>query len=422
MHIAKPTRRIVACVFAVLAVSAVPGRAAEQKHLAVLEFELADGVKLDRVIFSDLARSAVNQRAPQLFVMTRESTEALLQANGKTLADCAGECEVDVGRKLGADYIISGRISNVGSFFFLSMRLFSTADGRLLASADARGKSADELVEKSDGALDKLLAPLAAIAGQVAGATRVETKSGLVFVYMPGGPFHSGCENQGRCHPVESDQGTRTVASFWIGKTDVTVLAYARCVTAQVCKNLVRDTPQHTCNLSNKRDNHPMNCVGWLQAEEFCEWSGGRLPTSEQWEYAAKSGERRIYPWGNDSPGAGRANFCDVNCPHALDDAKRKLYTEHHVPRLDLDDGYAATSPVGSFPAGATRWGLLDMAGNVLQWTLTDFDPADHNSKVVRGGAWAGDEEMLRSSMRMASRAIDQGEDSLGFRCVEEAQ
>jgi len=94
-----------ALLAATLAVAiALPARAAEQKHLAVLEFELAQGVKIDRTYFSDLARGAVKKHAPQLFVMTRESTEALLQANGKTMADCTGECEVEVGRKLGADW------------------------------------------------------------------------------------------------------------------------------------------------------------------------------------------------------------------------------------------------------------------------------------------------------------------------------
>ena len=80
----------------------------EAARLAVLEFETAPGLKIGRTYFSDLARGVVHRKAPTLFVLTRERTEALLAADGKTMADCQGNCEVEVGRKLGADYIISG--------------------------------------------------------------------------------------------------------------------------------------------------------------------------------------------------------------------------------------------------------------------------------------------------------------------------
>ena len=135
--------------------------AAGNTRLAVLEFEVASDLKLDRTYFSDLARGAVHRAAPQVFVMTRESTEALLAANGKSMSDCTGECEIEVGRKLGADYIVSGRITQVGSRLSLTMRLFSTADGQLVETAEARGRSADELLDHTDAAMESLLAPLA---------------------------------------------------------------------------------------------------------------------------------------------------------------------------------------------------------------------------------------------------------------------
>lgn len=134
-----------------------------QKRVAVLEFEVAQGATgIDRTYLSDRARSALHDAVRGLFVMTRESTEALLQANGKTMADCTGECEVQVGRKLGADFIVSGRVTRFGSHTVVSMRLFGTADGELLSSAEAAGKNADELFEAMGPALGKLLAPLIA--------------------------------------------------------------------------------------------------------------------------------------------------------------------------------------------------------------------------------------------------------------------
>ena len=128
-------------------------------RLAVLEFEVASDSSSHRTYFSDSARGAVHRAAPQVFVMTRESTEALLAANGKTMSDCTGECELEVGRKLGADWIVSGRITQVGSRLSLTMRLFSTADGQLVETAEARGRSADELLDHTDAAHGVLARP-----------------------------------------------------------------------------------------------------------------------------------------------------------------------------------------------------------------------------------------------------------------------
>jgi hypothetical protein len=111
----------------------------------------------------------VKKAAPQLFVMTRESTEALLQANGKSMSDCTGECEVEVGRKLGADYIVSGRITKVGTRQILTVRLFSTADGALLGDEEADGKTEDQLVDEAKIALGKLIKPLSVESPSAAG-------------------------------------------------------------------------------------------------------------------------------------------------------------------------------------------------------------------------------------------------------------
>ncbi len=147
-------------ILSLLSVTFAVAHADQPKRLAVLEFELAQGVKIDRTYFSDLARGAVKKAAPQLFVMTRESTEALLQANGKTMADCTGECEIEVGRKLGADYIVSGRITQIGSSQILTMRLFATADGSLMGDEEASGKTQDQLLDEARAAMVRLIKPL----------------------------------------------------------------------------------------------------------------------------------------------------------------------------------------------------------------------------------------------------------------------
>ena len=128
--------------------------------MAVLEFEVAKGLDLDRTYYSDKVRGSIQDRAPQLFVMTRESTEVLLKQFGKTLAECTGECEVETGKKLGADFVVSGRITRAGSRLALTMRLHATATGELLKTAEALGKDADALVDGADAAVATLLVPL----------------------------------------------------------------------------------------------------------------------------------------------------------------------------------------------------------------------------------------------------------------------
>jgi TolB-like protein len=108
---------------------------AERQKVAVLEFEIGKGLEIDRTYFSDKVRGSVQDRAPHLFVMTRESTEVLLKQFGRTLADCTGECAVETGRKLGADFVVSGRITKVGTRLALTMRLHATASGELLRTA-----------------------------------------------------------------------------------------------------------------------------------------------------------------------------------------------------------------------------------------------------------------------------------------------
>ena len=149
-----------------LAAEVIP-RGAPGKTIAVLEFEGAlqssDGV--DRVYFSDQVRGAIGRSLPKARLMTRENVVQLLSSSektqGRTLADCSGECEVETGRLLGADLIVSGRFTRVGARFKLSLRLHSTADGLLISSATAGGETVEKLDDATNDAVADLLATLA---------------------------------------------------------------------------------------------------------------------------------------------------------------------------------------------------------------------------------------------------------------------
>ena len=149
-----------------LAAEVIP-RGAPGRTIAVLEFEGAlpasDGV--DRVYFSDQVRGAIGRTLPKARLMTRENVVQLLSSSektqGRTLADCSGECEVETGRLLGADLIVSGRFTKVGARFKLSLRLHSTADGLLISSATAGGETVEKLDDATGDAVADLLATLA---------------------------------------------------------------------------------------------------------------------------------------------------------------------------------------------------------------------------------------------------------------------
>jgi hypothetical protein len=117
---------------------------ADAKRVAVLEFE-NQVAGLDRVYFSDAVRAAISRMRPDLRLLTRENITEVLAAQGKTLAECEGECEVETGRLLGADLVVSGRITSVGSRLKLTLRLHETRTGTLTGTAQASGGQQEEL-------------------------------------------------------------------------------------------------------------------------------------------------------------------------------------------------------------------------------------------------------------------------------------
>jgi len=147
---------------------------------------------------------------------------------------------------------------------------------------------------------------------------------------------------------------------------------------------------------------HPVVNVTWDEAGAYCSWAGGRLPTEEEWEYAARGGvDSRVFPWGDEFNGEANGR----------DESKTKRFEY--------------TAPVGSFPPNA--YGLYDMAGNVWEWTASEYtathtsapDRSGYDLRTIKGGGWDNMISRLRVSERTALSRAGRHNLYVGFRCVK---
>ena len=185
------------------------------------------------------------------------------------------------------------------------------------------------------------------------------------------------------------------------------------------------------CNIRAPEDRgkHPINCVSWDMADSYCKAKRMRLPSEAEWEFAARGPDGRKYPWGDELPGANFLNACGRECI-AWGKKNHLDPTGMGTPMYQDDDGFPTTAPVGSFPAGKSRYGIQDVVGNVWEWVSDYHAPysADEQTdpkgpevgedRVIRGGAWNG---AMASWVRPTFRYHDtptKRSHGIGFRCA----
>ena len=304
----------------------------------------------------------------------------------------------------------------------VNARRFSTAGivlmlgaGSLFASACRKAASDASPVASSSGP---------PVAPSAPSQTAIQAKGGAML-RIPGGSFQMGETWVANAQPVHEVK----VEPFEMDVTEVTVEAFRACVDSGACK--AYDTANWKgiteanrrkfgaeCNWGKSdRDKHPINCVDWDQATAHCKWAGKRLPTEEEWEYAARGTEGRKYPWGSTEPSAKLVNACGLEC---VARAKR-VQSGPGKPLYDEDDGWETTARVGSYSAGATPLGLLDMVGNVEEWTASGYSEnyskvRSTSQRVIRGDSFssaAGPSTISRFGRDTGDRVYN-----VGFRCV----
>ena len=256
-----------------------------------------------------------------------------------------------------------------------------------------------------------------------------------------GGKFFMGSDDK-KDEEAERPAHQVTLAPFCIDTTEVTVNAYKACSDKGECKRGPRDNewPGITarekkiydplCNIrdADARGTHPINCIDWELASTFCKAGGGRLPTEAEWEFATRGSDGRKYPWGDEPPTDGsRLNACGKECL-----AWGKKNNEDVAAMYAADDGFQTTAPAGSFPKGASPFGLQDVVGNVWEWASDWYAPYTPGSqsdpagaptgteRVLRGGAWNGsDPSWVRPTYRFKSQPGLRSH-GIGFRCARD--
>lgn len=235
----------------------------------------------------------------------------------------------------------------------------------------------------------------------------VKTRSadGMVMVYVPKGKFIMGSPDN-VSYSDEHPQHTVYLDGFWFDKTEVTNSMYALCVQAGKCQ-----PPHETSSFTRgsyygnfQYDDYPVIFVDWNQANTYCSWVGGRLPTEAEWEKAARGIDGSTYPWGNTDPTCSVANF--QGC-------------------------VGDTSSAGSYPSGVSPYGALDMAGNVWEWVADWYSdsyyssstscnptgPSSGTDRVLRGGSWYNVVHVASSAYRNWFYPDGWSNFVIGFRC-----
>ena len=267
------------------------------------------------------------------------------------------------------------------------------------------------------------------VAGADAPAVKLNPKDQLEYVFVPPGTFWMGCTpHDSDCDPIEEPRHQVTITKgFWMGRHEVPIRTYKN--FAKATKRKMPPKPVVTPfgelsgkgriklgsrNISNafesgpgKKDERPVVAATFEEAEAYCKFAGGRLPTEAEWEYAARGGKQDTrYPWGDE------VSHEDANYGNA---AGR--------------DQWRYTAPVKSFDPNG--FGLFDMAGNVWEWcsdwvdgnyylNTPDKDPQGPKKgpgKAIRGGSWGFGPRYLRVSTRAMADPASRG-DGVGFRCV----
>ena len=424
--------------FLLLCVYLLPSLAFATKRLAVFEFR---GIGIEEVvltILSDAVRTGVldvtqgeKVYGEELLVMTREDMMDLIAQKGKSVEDCWGECEVELARNIGADYVILGEVAKLGELYVLKVKLYETNREGLLATKILKTKDTEELIEgakEKGGIISKkglniqqsqpqrantttnaqtieaevkekeIRAPQREVPGSTVMLVPLRTVTLIPthkMMFIPDTDFELECRKRdNECSSADNSvHEVEQLRSFYMSQTEVTQGLWTK---------VMGSNPSY---FSSCGDDCPVESVSWYEAIEFLnklsamegleqcyedleneihfkgmDCKGYRLPTEAEWEYAARGGEDYIYAGGSKLSSVGWYLRNSGGKTHPVCKKKKNGY------------------------------GLCDMSGNVFEWVWdwegdypyskeVDLIGPEHGpARVGRGGSWGSFSLLARVS------------------------
>jgi len=389
--------------------------------LAARETKAGYAQELTSILVSEVSKMGKFEVYSQENVRTLAGWTAERMKLGCTSTECLMALgQMDVAK------LISGSVGRIGNRYSVSLSLFDTQNAKAEKSLSEFCRSEDELIEL----VQKTARQLLGTPGELAAAEKKEldktftNSMGMEFVLIPAGKFMMGSPGgeAGRGENEGPQREVQITKPFYMGKYEVKLSEFREFVKATQYKTdaetnggafvPVKEKWQRKEGVTwmnpgfSQKDDHPVICVAWSDAAEYCKWLAKktghayRLPTEAEWEYACRAGTQQAYSFG----------------PDARELSKYEWHGENSGGK---------TRPVGQKKPNS--WGLFDMHGNVLEWcqdwygnyiagpAVDPVGPPRGSMRVARGGSWAAPVKILRCAQRRSGLG---GSVYVGFRIV----
>ena len=428
MHIRYTFRNI--CLVLLLLLTVLPYAGAygiPSKKIVVLKTRMENDIGIanaDRIITGWLTDS-ITQTKRDFVVVSEEQAEELARLRLPSKVD---EMTPSVARSLmksiGATHALGAEVFIWNKKYGITLRMVELSNRTDIRIERGWANSVNEIPDKIEDLTYSLFGiPHSSVKHETSEGPTTENHRGVSpkveallrkhpdMVYVPGGTFLMGNDNDSDADNIplsparregvsrfvllaaEKPEHTAYVAPFLVDKYEVTNAEYKKFDAGH--------------NFPAEKANCPVTGISWHDARAYAEWAGKRLPTEQEWEKAARGDDGRKWPWGN----IFRRGYCNLGTEPAR---------------------------VGSFENDRSPYGVYDMAGNVQEWTSSDFTPYPGNNageisfdpsrKVVRGSYYGGNDFLARCSMRFCALPGVRGKNPetenykyIGFRCAMDA-